>query len=87
MKVAVNYLKMLDLEALPELDDSERMGESECTKLGIQLHALGQLETYTQGVVAVDNPYSGLVVSRHREAILEEYRTTVFADRHDPPVR
>ena len=54
-----------------------------------QLHEIGHLCRFVQGVVVADRPYEGPEVEKIKNAILKDYEQTVFADKHDsdPPIR
>ena len=86
---AVNYIRAMQLEALPELENPEPFSETDIEKLAHQLFIQGNLNFFVGSVIAADRPYEGPAVEKLREQLFEEYRDTVFSNKHnpDPPVR
>ena len=88
-EAAVNFIRALQLDALAEIEGSEPFSEIDAQNLAAELHKIGQLDCFVQSVVLADKPFEGPEVEKLRQTLMDEYRDTVFADKHlsDPPIR
>ena len=89
MEAACRLLYVMRLSALPEVRFAEDLDERDARHLAVNLHHFGGINNFVQGVVLADKPYEGDLVDQIRASIVEDYRDSVFSDKHesDPPVR
>ena len=88
-ETAVQCLRVMNLCALKEVRFENSMDQSDLRLLAHQLDTQGALEHYVQSVVVAQEEFEGEDVQALRTKILEDYKDSVFADKHEkePPIR
>ena len=88
-ETAVQCIHVLQLHATKEVRFEKSSNQLNLRCLAHQLDKYGALEHYIQSVVCAQEAYEGEDVDALRNQILEDYKDSVFADKHEhePPIR